>query len=105
MCPLDVSLAGYGADFAAMLLAFLKYEAGYACILPNSLQYEAASAANLPVSLLREVDRAAIPLHILNMMPILLQFRPFSCYMKPISLVYSLFPIFCLDVEPITLPI
>ena len=85
--PLDASLAVYEAGSASILLVFLLYETDYAAILPHFLQYEAASAANLPLILLYEADRAAILLHILNMMPILVQFCPFSCYMQPISLV------------------
>ena len=74
LCPLDASLKIYEADSATSLLVFLQYEADYGAILPLFLQYEAASAANLPVSLLYEVDCAAIRLHIMSTIPILLQF-------------------------------
>ncbi len=104
--PLDASLKIYEADSATSLLIFLQYEADYGAILPLFLQYEAASAANLPVSLLYEVDCAAIRLHIMSTIPILLQFQPFSRYMKPISLIsYSTFPMFCLNMDPIILPV
>ena len=56
---------------AAMLLPFVLL----------ILLYEAASAVILPLIVLYKVDAAAILEYI---MPILLQFCPFSCDMKPI---------------------